>query len=124
MRRRPPRSTRTDTLFPYTTLFRSSLQSSGSSGVPSLVISTGGGSSAASDALSTSIASASARVQGSVSFQLSDITCPVDIDHRAGHRCRRLEREIASGFGEFLGRGHQAAGAGGGHFDRPPAFPT
>src|SRR3546814_1613649 len=27
MRRRPPRSTRTDTLFPYTTLFRSQLQS-------------------------------------------------------------------------------------------------
>src|SRR3546814_20011219 len=27
MRRRPPRSTRTDTLFPYTTLFRSVLQS-------------------------------------------------------------------------------------------------
>src|SRR3546814_2474821 len=26
MRRRPPRSTRTDTLFPYTTLFRSSSQ--------------------------------------------------------------------------------------------------
>src|SRR3546814_4116802 len=26
MRRRPPRSTRTDTLFPYTTLFRSVLQ--------------------------------------------------------------------------------------------------
>src|SRR3546814_16157357 len=26
MRRRPPRSTRTDTLFPYTTLFRSRLQ--------------------------------------------------------------------------------------------------
>src|SRR3546814_12826543 len=26
MRRRPPRSTRTDTLFPYTTLFRSLLQ--------------------------------------------------------------------------------------------------
>src|SRR3546814_7141671 len=26
MRRRPPRSTRTDTLFPYTTLFRSPLQ--------------------------------------------------------------------------------------------------
>src|SRR3546814_4789302 len=25
MRRRPPRSTRTDTLFPYTTLFRSSI---------------------------------------------------------------------------------------------------
>src|SRR3546814_2798914 len=30
MRRRPPRSTRTDTLFPYTTLFRSSVASSGS----------------------------------------------------------------------------------------------
>src|SRR3546814_13207064 len=28
MRRRPPRSTRTDTLFPYTTLFRSSLDAS------------------------------------------------------------------------------------------------
>src|SRR3546814_3327422 len=26
MRRRPPRSTRTDTLFPYTTLFRSSIE--------------------------------------------------------------------------------------------------
>src|SRR3546814_12522002 len=29
MRRRPPRSTRTDTLFPYTTLFRSPNQSDG-----------------------------------------------------------------------------------------------
>src|SRR3546814_9221003 len=29
MRRRPPRSTRTDTLFPYTTLFRSRFLSSG-----------------------------------------------------------------------------------------------
>src|SRR3546814_1082185 len=32
MIRRPPRSTRTDTLFPYTTLFRSSVRSS--QGVP------------------------------------------------------------------------------------------
>src|SRR3546814_18339773 len=31
MLRRPPRSTRTDTLFPYTTLFRSSLQTDGRS---------------------------------------------------------------------------------------------
>src|SRR3546814_1782034 len=31
MIRRPPRSTRTDTLFPYTTLFRSDLESSRSS---------------------------------------------------------------------------------------------
>src|SRR3546814_18866067 len=29
MIRRPPRSTRTDTLFPYTTLFRSALRSAG-----------------------------------------------------------------------------------------------
>src|SRR3546814_9166077 len=29
MIRRPPRSTRTDTLFPYTTLFRSSVQAEG-----------------------------------------------------------------------------------------------
>src|SRR3546814_1406843 len=29
MKRRPPRSTRTDTLFPYTTLFRSDLRSGG-----------------------------------------------------------------------------------------------
>src|SRR3546814_4918401 len=29
MKRRPPRSTRTDTLFPYTTLFRSRLRSEG-----------------------------------------------------------------------------------------------
>src|SRR3546814_19426268 len=32
MIRRPPRSTRTDTLFPYTTLFRSHLLSGGSEG--------------------------------------------------------------------------------------------
>src|SRR3546814_10197490 len=32
MRRRPPRSTRTDTLFPYTTLFRSGLSVSRSEG--------------------------------------------------------------------------------------------
>src|SRR3546814_2762521 len=31
MRRRPPRSTRTDTLFPYTTLFRSSAYATASS---------------------------------------------------------------------------------------------
>src|SRR3546814_8776362 len=31
MRRRPPRSTRTDTLFPYTTLFRSPRPQSGAS---------------------------------------------------------------------------------------------
>src|SRR3546814_13868144 len=34
MRRRPPRSTRTDTLFPYTTLFRSALRSMGFSEIP------------------------------------------------------------------------------------------
>src|SRR3546814_8615331 len=32
MIRRPPRSTRTDTLFPYTTLFRSIVSGSGSAG--------------------------------------------------------------------------------------------
>src|SRR3546814_19395607 len=31
--RRPPRSTRTDTLFPYTTLFRSALVTGGESGI-------------------------------------------------------------------------------------------
>src|SRR3546814_18501735 len=35
MRRRPPRSTRTDTLFPYTTLFRSSSRTFGSSALNS-----------------------------------------------------------------------------------------
>src|SRR3546814_2127877 len=34
MRRRPPRSTRTDTLFPYTTLFRSSAAASASALLP------------------------------------------------------------------------------------------
>src|SRR3546814_16366263 len=34
MIRRPPRSTRTDTLFPYTTLFRSPLATAGSSRSP------------------------------------------------------------------------------------------
>src|SRR3546814_3716096 len=39
MRRRPPRSTRTDTLFPYTTLFRSVFQTE----APALARSTGAG---------------------------------------------------------------------------------
>src|SRR3546814_5045290 len=34
MIRRPPRSTRTDTLFPYTTLFRSDVERLGGSGQP------------------------------------------------------------------------------------------
>src|SRR3546814_13433899 len=34
MIRRPPRSTRTDTLFPYTTLFRSSVGEAGPAGIP------------------------------------------------------------------------------------------
>src|SRR3546814_9028811 len=34
MIRRPPRSTRTDTLFPYTTLFRSSVRRAGRGGHP------------------------------------------------------------------------------------------
>src|SRR3546814_5581469 len=34
MRRRPPRSTRTDTLFPYTTLFRSFFAAPGAAGIP------------------------------------------------------------------------------------------
>src|SRR3546814_6184987 len=72
--------------------------------------------------MSTSSASASARVQGSVSFQLSDITCPVDIDHRAGHRCRRLEREIACGVGDFLGRGDAAERDVGEQFVAAAAF--
>src|SRR3546814_19905838 len=37
MIRRPPRSTRTDTLFPYTTLFRSAEKSCASSGFSSVV---------------------------------------------------------------------------------------
>src|SRR3546814_8953183 len=36
MMRRPPRSTRTDTLFPYTTLFRSGLGRSGSTDKPKI----------------------------------------------------------------------------------------
>src|SRR3546814_2966358 len=48
MIRRPPRSTRTDTLFPYTTLFRSWSPPTSSSlrdekRVPSLLLSTAGG---------------------------------------------------------------------------------
>src|SRR3546814_4007264 len=35
MIRRPPRSTRTDTLFPYTTLFRSGFKARGAGGLPS-----------------------------------------------------------------------------------------
>src|SRR3546814_15337127 len=36
MRRRPPRSTRTDTLFPYTTLFRSNLANVAAVGIGAL----------------------------------------------------------------------------------------
>src|SRR3546814_8668829 len=38
MIRRPPRSTRTDTLFPYTTLFRSLAQQARAEGVNTLVV--------------------------------------------------------------------------------------
>src|SRR3546814_11529764 len=38
MIRRPPRSTRTDTLFPYTTLFRSPLRNRGENAMPKYVI--------------------------------------------------------------------------------------
>src|SRR3546814_6981962 len=38
MRRRPPRSTRTDTLFPYTTLFRSPLRISGGSWAAAVLV--------------------------------------------------------------------------------------
>src|SRR3546814_11054652 len=41
MIRRPPRSTRTDTLFPYTTLFRSVVESLMASQAQSLVVVTG-----------------------------------------------------------------------------------
>src|SRR3546814_6003917 len=40
MIRRPPRSTRTDTLFPYTTLFRSSTRAATSSGLATVCWST------------------------------------------------------------------------------------
>src|SRR3546814_2913146 len=42
MIRRPPRSTRTDTLFPYTTLFRSALQATLRATLPDLSINLGG----------------------------------------------------------------------------------
>src|SRR3546814_7458014 len=42
MKRRPPRSTRTDTLFPYTTLFRSRLRRAGPGGHPRLAPEAGG----------------------------------------------------------------------------------
>src|SRR3546814_19944792 len=38
MRRRPPRSTRTDTLFPYTTLVRSSLRDLGNPGMGTIIL--------------------------------------------------------------------------------------
>src|SRR3546814_12012904 len=38
MRRRPPRSTRTDTLFPYTTLFRSAHKMHGPKGIGAVYI--------------------------------------------------------------------------------------
>src|SRR3546814_3771902 len=38
MIRRPPRSTRTDTLFPYTTLFRSAASSSATAAINRLVV--------------------------------------------------------------------------------------
>src|SRR3546814_7694739 len=38
MIRRPPRSTRTDTLFPYTTLFRSTMTRNGTAGMAALLL--------------------------------------------------------------------------------------
>src|SRR3546814_8142687 len=46
MVRQPPRATRTDTLLPYTTLFRSQLQHVGGDGAIDLLLSGGGGDGA------------------------------------------------------------------------------
>src|SRR3546814_4617527 len=51
MIRRPPRSTRTDTLFPYTTLFRSPLDVRRSVGVAPLVLRVGPGAELAQQAV-------------------------------------------------------------------------
>src|SRR3546814_14315042 len=46
MIRRPPRSTRTDTLFPYTTLFRSIVNAPGPDGTTALMMAAYGGNEA------------------------------------------------------------------------------
>src|SRR3546814_2163424 len=42
MIRRPPRSTRTDTLFPYTTLFRSAMRKGGFAAIGAIILGTAG----------------------------------------------------------------------------------
>src|SRR3546814_18257003 len=74
MIRRPPRSTRTDTLFPYTTLFRSNLERHRLSHLPLIV---------------------AAMARNAVSPAIVQCTLPV-CRQRAYHRCSRRSEEHTS----------------------------
>src|SRR3546814_19980047 len=75
MIRRPPRSTRTDTLFPYTTLFRSTLEE--------LTIVVDGDTSCATSSLSN-LESTSSRSASSTASSLSRVSDGFDLtDKRA-----------------------------------------
>src|SRR3546814_7868846 len=92
MIRRPPRSTRTDTLFPYTTLFRSAGQEDGIAGAHRLrVRADGGGCAVAVDGL--------ARHVGSRVLVPGILSHPLQALHAVHHR---QPAHAANDFGDVL----------------------
>src|SRR3546814_21065065 len=94
MIRRPPRSTRTDTLFPYTTLFRSLLDPVD-----------------AGDGFARRLADAERALQRTAGRQLEGDRCIADV--RGGNEPRGNERYERARYDE----------EGGGHSDRRKAMP-
>src|SRR3546814_5740674 len=87
MIRRPPRSTRTDTLFPYTTLFRSGFCRIGIEPDRELVAAAASDDAAPLDGFPDPRAERSqCLVAGSVAVAVVDLLDQVDVDHDRGER--------------------------------------
>src|SRR3546814_8513292 len=104
MIRRPPRSTRTDTLFPYTTLFRSLRHAHAAAGDDDLAAARGEGEGQVGAALQRGV---------DVLERLAFIAVGVDADRVRAAGGKAGGREAAVG-----ARGDRARGAGAGEIGR------
>src|SRR3546814_20718387 len=96
MIRRPPRSTLTDTLFPYTTLFRSLQRAGAGRGLPGVVIELGDGD----------------RPAGRAGLQSFDLAREIADQVAAGNPGRQCQ-PLAGGVRLWHGQGDAIAMAGG-----------
>src|SRR3546814_12081880 len=98
MIRRPPRSTRTDTLFPYTTLFRSPLRRAASDASESLRSNFEAGGRAVADAESSGAPdSAAASESSSVTATPPDWAKSLQRSQRVSHAVQTTAHAVRSG---------------------------